>query len=374
GEQRDPTAAAEAAAAAAAAAAGGQGNRRPAFAMWYTAEQLVEMYIQGVVDVLTAPDEPTFAAAWGVLAWAGAWAVMISFCAAAWMVFAWAVATSALLLRNRLARMHHFCDVLTLLCVTVATLATLTLYTGGFLVTRTTAQQLVGMSTAPNPLATAAAWGGSLAAFIVVAIEVVIVVASSYLVVFIVVARLAAGETTRDQLVEAIVQILPLVTVAVMFACFGYGGVGRGVGRRPLASWESYVNSFENDKLVNHQRCLLITKGTCAKTEVEMQEQWRANTKQMLVEGAHKAKRARCENTRTVIISFSGGVGTLVVALLATGEGGNRYPNGKEQLRSPFFVLLVVYAACVVVVYVIPGQDVMELIWCSSLQRRLRRG
>jgi hypothetical protein len=44
--------------------------------------ELVEMSAQLVVDVLTAPDEPTLAAAWGVLAWAGAWAVIIAFCAA----------------------------------------------------------------------------------------------------------------------------------------------------------------------------------------------------------------------------------------------------------------------------------------------------
>mmetsp|Transcript_34615 Transcript_34615/g.82019 ORF Transcript_34615/g.82019 Transcript_34615/m.82019 type:complete len:378 (-) Transcript_34615:788-1921(-) len=60
-----------------------------------------------------------------------------------------------------------------------------------------------------------------------------------------------------------------------------------------------YVHSFETDKLVNHQRCLLITNGTCAKTEVEMKEQHHANTKQMVVQGAHEAER---EANRTMSV------------------------------------------------------------------------
>jgi hypothetical protein len=60
-----------------------------------------------------------------------------------------------------------------------------------------------------------------------------------------------------------------------------------------------YVHSFETDKLVNHQRCLLITNGICAKTEVEMKEQHHANTKEMVVQGAHEAER---EANRTMSV------------------------------------------------------------------------
>ncbi|KAJ1463905.1 hypothetical protein T484DRAFT_1872300 [Baffinella frigidus] len=213
------------------------------------ASQVVEMSVQLA---------GRWAVVWGVLAFAaygvggrGAWAVIIAFCAAVAMrytaeqlvetgiqgVVVAIVATAMRYTAAQLVEMSVQLDAFGIILMWIVAPPWPHVCAGGVLVAVATKYAppwvvpvpflgvfvVLGLNILVETSAHLCAWGGKGAAFIAVAIGVVIVVASSFLVVFIVVARLAAGETTRAQLVDAIVQILPFVTVAVMFECFGYG-------------------------------------------------------------------------------------------------------------------------------------------------------